>query len=84
MPTLNLPWAGGTPLGSVPTWWRCGEAGEDAENCQSSVKRAPSSDFRAFRFSFALDLKLEIKQELLTKCFEYPIRKISRDRFYKN
>ncbi len=36
------------------------------------------------RFLLRLDLKSEIKTGIiLQQCFEYPIRKISRDRFYK-
>ncbi len=38
--------------------------------------------FIAFFFLFALDLKSEFKRGL--KMFEYPTRKYSRDRFYKN
>ena len=66
MPTLNLPWAGGTPWVSVRTWWRGGEAGEAAEKCPTLWRVAVVT---GLSFSFALDLKLEIKQELFYKMF---------------
>jgi hypothetical protein len=65
MPTLNLPWVGGTQLGSAPTWWRCGEAGEGAERVPEfcEVRATVVVDrCRSFALSFALDLKSEIKQ----------------------
>ncbi len=69
MPTLNLPWVDGTQSGSARTWWRCGETGKDAEGVPEfrEVRATVVVDrCRSFSFSFALDLKSEIKQELFS------------------